>query len=326
MRTHLIATLLLSGLAVTAWGQAHTDVYVVEQSGALTTNGFGCPDNGCLAGEPVEARVFANTLGDFNGLGNPGFRALGGDLPGRLDVSWDFMPMTVDSGSSAGLTSTLLYWDGLGPEVDFGAPPTIDYAIVFQGKDNLTARADSSDQIVPGAVAFSSTPAGSTHTHGFFLVDSTADTFDGQSDPDPGIYLTSMRLRADTLDETDPFFVMFRTQEASLSAPFGLAQTWVNDRVDTLADLLVEDVFPGDFNTDGAIDNADLNLLLNNWGEETVDPDWTAALTPPVNNDELNALLNGWGFGTGAAVPEPGTGVLIGLAATFVVGAGRRRD
>lgn len=61
----------------------------------------------------------------------------------------------------------------------------------------------------------------------------------------------------------------------------------------------------GDFNSDGQIDNADLNLLLNEWGGDGSGvPEWEAyfmwneGADAPIDNAELNDMLSGWGFGT----------------------------
>ncbi|MEO1497135.1 MAG: choice-of-anchor C family protein [Planctomycetota bacterium] len=76
---------------------------------------------------------------------------------------------------------------------------------------------------------------------------------------------------------------------------------------------------PGDFSGDGLVDNDDLNLLLQNWGEPA-DPrpfGWNGVLPtgPTIDNDELNALLVNWGAGTTATVPEPATAMLLLLTA-----------
>lgn len=80
----------------------------------------------------------------------------------------------------------------------------------------------------------------------------------------------------------------------------------------------------GDFNGDGLVDNGDLNLLLGSWGSDTVPPEWVNGFETPVDNGELNSLLGNWGFGTGTAVPEPGSMTLVGVLAA-ALGARRRR-
>ncbi|TWT47545.1 PEP-CTERM sorting domain-containing protein [Botrimarina hoheduenensis] len=80
---------------------------------------------------------------------------------------------------------------------------------------------------------------------------------------------------------------------------------------------------PGDFNGDGKVDNGDLNLLLGNWGANTVPGAWINGFAAPVDNAELNALLGNWGFGVGVAVPEPAS--LLLMAAAGLVSVRRRR-
>lgn len=73
----------------------------------------------------------------------------------------------------------------------------------------------------------------------------------------------------------------------------------------------------GDFNGDGRVEQGDLNLVLNNWGEAR--GDWQNAVgfaSPGVDQEELNAVLNNWGAANapsldGFAVPEPGVGTLV---------------
>ncbi|MEM7576692.1 MAG: hypothetical protein AAF328_04375 [Planctomycetota bacterium] len=67
----------------------------------------------------------------------------------------------------------------------------------------------------------------------------------------------------------------------------------------------------GDYDGSGQVEQGDLNLVLNNWGEAR--GDWTNAdgfATANVDQEELNRVLNNWGTGvaptfTGVNVPEP---------------------
>lgn len=82
----------------------------------------------------------------------------------------------------------------------------------------------------------------------------------------------------------------------------------------------------GDFNADGRVDNADLSLLLGAWGDASVPPEWTSGFNGPlVDNDELSALLGGWGIGTGDAVPEPSSSMIV-LGAPLAAARQRRRQ
>ncbi len=80
----------------------------------------------------------------------------------------------------------------------------------------------------------------------------------------------------------------------------------------------------GDFNGNGTVEQADLDLVLGNWGAATTPPTFvanTAGLSNGVDQDELDAVLGNWGDETGPsfagfAVPEPG---LLTVGALFFV-------
>ena len=87
----------------------------------------------------------------------------------------------------------------------------------------------------------------------------------------------------------------------------------------------------GDFNGDGFVAQADLDLVLLNWGGTTAPEGWVAdnALDGQISQNELDAVLLNWGLGTAAdaaarRVPEPAAGG-IGLVC-LVWAAGRRRS
>ncbi|MEM8494083.1 MAG: hypothetical protein AAF663_01695 [Planctomycetota bacterium] len=90
-----------------------------------------------------------------------------------------------------------------------------------------------------------------------------------------------------------------------------------------LSQVLVPLPLPGDFDNSGAVEQGDLNLVLNNWGQDApFEANGDPFLTPTVDQEELNRVLNNWGSSVapsfaGLEVPEPAAGlaVLVGLFA-----------
>ncbi|MEM8782327.1 MAG: endo-1,4-beta-xylanase [Planctomycetota bacterium] len=92
----------------------------------------------------------------------------------------------------------------------------------------------------------------------------------------------------------------------------------------TLADVFVS-TLAGDFNGNGQVEQGDLNLVLNNWGQTLDDPEASGWLNDipggAIDQAELNRVLNNWGSIlhpnlNGIAVPEP-----LGVALVVVVTA-----
>lgn len=83
----------------------------------------------------------------------------------------------------------------------------------------------------------------------------------------------------------------------------------------------------GDYNASRLVEQGDLNLVLNNWGQaRPFEPNGEPFATALVDQEELNRVLNNWGSSStpsfeGFVVPEPG----VALAAAVVILLNRRR-
>ena len=85
-------------------------------------------------------------------------------------------------------------------------------------------------------------------------------------------------------------------------------------------------VIAGDFNTDAVVDQADLDLVLLNWGGETATPPegWLALdqlVGDVIDQSELDLVLLNWGNMAGGGVanttittPEPSTALMLCMA------------
>jgi uncharacterized membrane protein len=74
---------------------------------------------------------------------------------------------------------------------------------------------------------------------------------------------------------------------------------------------------PGDYNASGQVEQADLDLVLLNWGQSGVPAGWMNSLPDgAIDQAELDGVLLNWGNAAGrtaaSAVPEPSTiGILL---------------
>lgn len=83
----------------------------------------------------------------------------------------------------------------------------------------------------------------------------------------------------------------------------------------------------GDYNGDGEVGQADLDLVLLNWGDKVKPSSWLAPsqLVGFVNQNELDGVLLNWGGGTSpnlSAIPEP---TALATAALLASGTAFRR-
>ena len=294
----LSALALLAAFCVQA-GAQHVDILVWDNGGKI---GVGQYDYDNLLA--TETRVHLARFDSFYSVNNPGFTAFAGPdaLPGNADLTWEFLPMTVDSGPHAGHASTLLYWDGDGPTPEFGPTPTADYEFSLFGQDG-PGTADGGGEVTPGGVIDTTPPNGAIHEHRFYFLDDNGDGLNTTL-PAAGVYLVGLRLRIEGLAPSDPVYMVWATPEAAVLPAIRPAALWVNDRVDTLFAEPIE----GDFNGDGAVDAADYT-------------GWRDGLGAPYEPSDYGVWASGYGAGAPAgpgyasAAPEPSGLVLLFAAA-----------
>lgn len=94
-------------------------------------------------------------------------------------------------------------------------------------------------------------------------------------------------------------------------------------------DLLVEGVsVPGDYNGNGIVEQADLDLVLLHWGDDTppIPSGWIVDLPGgPIDQEELDAVLLNWGASAADAhTPEPSTVTLLAILGIVAAGWWRR--
>ncbi|MEM7624597.1 MAG: galactose oxidase-like domain-containing protein [Planctomycetota bacterium] len=96
--------------------------------------------------------------------------------------------------------------------------------------------------------------------------------------------------------------------------------------------LFFNDTLPGDYNGDGLVSQADLDLVLLNWGDDHLPAGFDGRALPEggafdglLGQNELNGVLLNWGDGVPPvlSIPEPLSAVA--LATLAPLGLGRRR-
>ena len=116
---------------------------------------------------------------------------------------------------------------------------------------------------------------------------------------------------------------------------------WVTD-VDpfggvTIGAATVDTGLEGDYDGNGFVSQADLDLVLLNWGDSSLPSGFEEGNIPGgapfdalISQNELDGVLLNWGNGTPpapaiAAVPEPATAALAGLGGLLLLGRRRSR-
>ena len=309
----LVAALGALSIGLPASAQ-HLDVLVQAVDGQLVTGAADYDNNTWLVGQ----RVFERQLLSNFRTNDPGFTSLQTGHPlleagvqglaPDVDLVFDIIPTTID-----GQRANFWFWDGVDPDddgfqltdVDFGfGAPGLEWRVF---DDNSTTHiADGSDTVVPGALVQNTFNDGGVHQHIIMLV--VDNDGDGQTNRPEGIFLTTMVLRAEGFEDSDPFLFVHRTSGLT-NEPRDIAALWANENYESL----IGEALPGDFDGSGDVDGADFLAWQRDLGTADDLAIWQ-------NSYAGSALATQVAI---TAVPEPTT-VGMTILAALVCLAGRR--
>jgi len=211
----------------------HVDVQVAVENGRLVTGrvDFTQPGN------PIDPtwRVFEAAFGEFPGFtDDPGFNASSGSgLPQGTLLGFDIL-------------DAVRKWNA--GNQNFETIPAETILVTFGGSSNATSPLECNGS-TPGFWFASASATGTIHSHvGYFLNAPQSD----------GVYLLKLRLRTSNagIAPSEPFWVVFSQNDlAGRSAAAAYVRA-----------MIEPDPCGSDFNGDGAVNGADLSVLLSTFG------------------------------------------------------------
>ncbi len=303
-RLSVVACLCLPAIAA---GQ-HADVQLQVVDGQIVTGVAEVNEiDETTVSLSLGERVYATSLQSNFRTNNPGFNSTSADNPllpagvdafaGGTEIAFDLMPVYHEE-----QVAPLFYWDALTTEVDFVLPPA---GVIWNLFDNTGTRHTANPGIdpTPGGPIGTTASSGTLHQHRNLSVDDGDGNF--QTRPDEGIYLASLRLRAEGLESSDPIFFVHRSRNIS-DTLLNQAAAWVETNYDSLIGLL-----PGDFNDDGMVDAADYTV-------------WRDGLGTTYEPEDYDTWANNYGATNAtppaaASIPEPKSLIML-LAMSSLLG------
>ncbi|MBM4111704.1 MAG: hypothetical protein FJ254_10215 [Phycisphaerae bacterium] len=259
-RLMLITTLLSSTIVGAAAAQHAGDIGLTLDAGEITTRAI------TSSGVADQQRVFTGAFADTGVpwfTANPGYDAPTGEFPVGTRLGVRFMgPIRVWDGDSFELTSPSGALAGERLRLSF-----------------LTANATSGDGPVPGFdLAVQSD--GGWHRH----LSMTLLAAPGASVPEVGTYLAPLQIYSTATGITASKEFWLVLNGGSDAASFAAA---VNAALDAMSPACT-----GDIDASGAVDGADLGILLSSWGSNgNADLDSSGS----VDGADLGILLSAWG-------------------------------
>ena len=305
-----ICLLLCAALVNSVAAGQHLDIIVQQENGELVV-GLG---DFLGSAYTIGDRVFAETLLPNYRSANPGFYAKTqadllpptSALPSGTNLSFDFMPMTVEQ-----TVSNFLFWDGQDSDsngldlddVNFAQPDNEYFEIVTEDFGGYVL--EVGDQLVAGGPFATTAFDGTLHDHPAYLMQNDEEL------PDAGIYLLSMQVRMTGLDTSEPFFLLFETNGLGGEA-LSIAETWVEQNIDMLTS---PPSAAGDYNGDGLVGLADYTVWRDTLGSTTnlaANGDNTGASAGVIDAADYQVWRSAFGSASppaavavALAVPEP---------------------
>ncbi len=244
----------------------HFDIFIASRDdGHLSTVGGASIFAGTLPATHVDGQGGVHYWTTNPGFAsfNPQFLPDGYDpLPPNSDLSFSILSFSIGGPQSA----NLWHWDGMdiggeGMSVDDVEFTPVDSGTafrVFRGPIHsqflLSGIADGSDSDQPGFVIGPTSGGGGMHIHPGYEVFGS-----GATPPDQGVYLVSIGLRMENLEDSEPIYLLLRTNEVE-QATADAARLWANDAT------FATELLAGDFNFDGVVNLADYTVWRDGLG------------------------------------------------------------
>jgi len=301
----LIATLALVAIAFPTTALAtHLDYLVAQDANGRLVTCAQDFDNGNELTVPV--RVFYRDLDESFFGSDPGYSAVSPvnvpsgyfALPPLTALSFDMLAVPL----KAQQVSNLWYWNGDGA-VDF-QPASGAQLQLSVGSSSVSVNGAAAG--VTGLKIQDTSATGGVHRHPSYQLLSTKS-----GDPAQGVYLMAQQTRMPGLLNSIPYYTLFATDAIS-GAAYLSAQHWATNNL----------VVPGDVNTDGVVNIADITVVAEHWlqqsppGDDKYIPIGDANFDRVVNISDITMIAEHWleqtgGSGANFAVPEPASLLLL---------------